>query len=357
MVCTVPTDKSGIPMVIFNLLSAIRQDEVEFGYVAINEPSDFYKEKLNKLGVKLYVIPRKLSNPIKYIRDLTQVSKDYDIIHVHGNSATMVLEMVAAKLGGIKYRMAHSHNTECNQRVIDFLARPLFYSLCNGRLACGVEAGKWLYRNRDFKVINNGIETQKFKFNPHVRTEMRERLGWGNNRIVGHIGNFVPQKNHEFIIKVFNELVKQDPDARLLLLGGGPLRQVVETQINDLHLADRVLLVGSVDNPQDYLNAMDIVLMPSRFEGLPLTLVEAQANGLKELIADTITKDVNISGNIKYLPLSLNEAIWAETLREMLSVPDDRSAVSHKAVLDTVNHGYDITYAGQELVDYYTSIR
>lgn len=355
-VCTVPTDKSGIPTVIFNLLSAINQEGIEFGYVAINEPSDSYKEKLKELGVKLYIIPRKLSNPLKYVKDLMHISKDYDIIHVHGNSATMVLEMVAAKLGGIKYRIAHCHNTKCSQRVIDFLARPLFYNLCNGRLACGIEAGKWLYRKRDFKVINNGIESQKFKFNPLMRDEVREHLGWEKNKIIGHIGNFVSQKNHEFLIRVFHEYTKQNPDARLLLLGDGPLKQDVESQINDLKLTDKVLLVGSVDNPQEYLNAMDLVVMPSRFEGLPLTLVEEQANGLQGLVADTITQDANISGNLKFLPLSSSEEIWTETLREMLRVPYDRSVLSRKAISDITKQEYDIVQVGENLIEYYASL-
>lgn len=362
-VCTVPTDTSGIPNVIFNLLDKFDYKNYEIGYVAINEPSDTYKEKLNRIGATLHVIPRKISNPLRYVYKLTKVAKEYEIIHVHGNSATMVLEMVAAKLAGVKFRIAHSHNTTCNMKLIDCLARPLFYRLCNGRLACGNEAGKWLFGDNEYKIVKNGISTEKFRFSPEKRDVMRRILDSTQEKcssekekitIVGHIGNFVEAKNHQFLIRVFKEYHKYNPNSKLLLLGIGFLMNKVKETVNNLGLANSVIFVGSVDNPQDYMNAMDIIAMPSLYEGLPLTLIEAQANGLPIIAADTITSDANISGNISYCPISeRNLDLWRRNLEEKLSCVGNRADNSQKAITLIKENGYDISLVTQELTDYY----
>lgn len=353
-VCTVPTDKSGIPNVIFNLLDRLDIDKYEMGYVSINEPSDFYKSKLDRINAKLFVVPRKLTNPLRYIFYLSRVAKDYDIIHVHGNSATMVLEMIAAKIAGVKVRIAHSHNTTCNMKSIDTLVRPLFYRLCNGRLACGIEAGKWLFKNKDFKIINNGIDVEKFRFDEILRASIRDQLRITREcLLIGHIGNFVRQKNHTFLIDIFHRFATLHPNSKLLLLGEGPLKTSIQSRVQSLGLSDCVIFAGSVNQPQEYMNAMDVVVMPSLFEGLPLTLIEEQANGLSIVAADTITPDANITGNISFLPLSANINNWVTSIQQILTMNYHHKKSSDKAISQIKSARYDIVSAVRTLEDYY----
>lgn len=355
LVCTVPTEKSGIPNVILNHLDSMRDSGIEFGYVSINEPSQNFREILNRNKVKVYVVPRRIRSAFRYVRLLSSIARGYDIVHVHGNSATMVLEMIAAKMAGVRFRIAHCHNTTCCQKLIDKLARPLFYSLCNGRIACGKEAGNWLFGSRDFKVINNGINVIKFKYRQEIRNNLRECFGIGNEPVIGHIGNFNYQKNHIFLIKIFKEVILRCPDARLLLLGDGPLKVEVKEQVIKAGLSEAVIWAGSVDNPQDYMNMMDLVIMPSRFEGLPLTMVEEQANGLTVLASDVITKDANITGKVFYKSLNDPVSEWADRAIEVLDKDKRNLRSSENYATQIRNAGFDINGIAQELIRYYNS--
>lgn len=326
----------------------------EIGYVAINEPDDFYRKKLDDLGVALHIVSRKLSTSLQYIKDLARVAKGYDIIHVHGNSATMVLEMIAAKIAGVKVRAAHSHNTTCSMKKIDACSRPLFHTLCNLRFACGKEAGKWLYGKRNFNIINNGIDCNRFVFNDGDRDRIRKELGINNETLIGHVGNFVEAKNHYFLIKVFKVVLDRGVDARLLLLGDGKLRKEIEQQVQVLDIDDKVIFAGSVDNTNEYLSAMDMVVMPSIFEGLPLTLVEEQANGLPVLASDVITADADMTGLVKYKSLEDSTLDWAEEIIDILSNRKRNLDESHKAINKIKDSGYDINLVSQNLVETYT---
>lgn len=356
-VCTVPTEKSGIPGVMFNLLEGMDLDGLDVGYVSINEPDDEFRQRLVSMGVKLVVIPRKLSNPISYVRSLARVAEGCDVMHVHGNSATMVLEMIAAKLANVPLRISHGHNTSCSMRVIDKLARPLFYHLCNGRLACGTEAGKFLYGKRDFKVINNGVKTERYRFDSIKRNSIRADLNIGEEEVViGHVGNFVPAKNHDFLIDVFAEYLKLNPNARLLMLGGGDLMDDAKSRTEGLGVSDKCIFAGSVSNPQDYMQAMDVVMMPSTFEGLPLTLVEEQANGLPILASDVITEDAEMTGLISFMSLEETAGRWAKKIDEILKNAPGRSIETSDMAIDKIYaNGFDIKGVAKDLKEYYES--
>ncbi len=353
LVNTVPTERNGVTGVVFNCLRAFRCDDMHVDLVAINEPDKSFTDAMEEVNGKVYVIPREIRHPLKYVRRLTKIARGYDIIHVHGNSATMVLEMVAARLAGVRLRIAHSHNTTCSMKSIDRIFRPLFYALCNARLACGVEAGKWLYGKRNFKVLNNGIDTGRFRYDSVKRTEIRKHLGIGDSYVIGHVGNFVEQKNHGFLIEVFHEILRLHPDARLMLLGSGALMDSIKTKAVNLGIIDRIIFLGSKDNPQDYFNAMDMVIMPSLFEGLPLTLVEEQANGLTVLAADTITADSDMTGLVNFESLEDSPSEWAKHAAKILesSVHDDNT--SAKAIKMIKSAGYDIAGVAESLLAFY----
>lgn len=356
LVCTVPTDKSGIPNVIFNILQGMDKNDMEIGYVSINNPSKIYSDKLKEYGIKLYVIHRKMTHPMKYVLELAKIARGYDIMHVHGNSATMLLEMTAARIGVVGVRAAHAHTTSCSMRWCDKICRPFFYAMCNCRFACSNAAAKWLFGNQESKIINNGIDTVKFQFNPGKRNLIRDKYGIEENTlIVGHVGNFVEAKNHDFLIDVFKAISKSVPKSKLLLLGDGNLLDKFRTKVHNLELDDKVIFAGSVDNPEDYMSAMDVVIMPSLFEGLPLTLVEEQANGLRCVVADTITRDADMSGNLTFLSLDAPVSEWvSKTLKVVDECGEEkRQKRSEKAIEDIRNNGYDITQIGKDLKNYY----
>lgn len=353
MVNTVPTERNGITNVIFNLISAFDRNKIEIGYVAINNPEVSIQKYLKDLGVRLYIVPRRISSSIQYIKRLANISRNYDIVHVHGNSATMSLEMIAAKLGHVSLRIAHSHNSSCVMKSIDRLFRPIFYKLCNGRLACGKKAGEWLYRNRDFIIINNGIDTEKFRYNEKIREDIRSQLYLKDNIVIGHVGNFDYAKNHPFIFEIFKDLLSINNKARLMLVGGGSKFDEYTQLTKDLGIYDKVIFTGKVSNPNDYMSAMDLIIMPSIFEGFPLTLVEEQANGLRCIVSDTITKEVNISGNVYFLSLDKSTNEWAHYINNVLSVNDDRVSLSNEAISSINSSEYGIKIIADRLLHYY----
>lgn len=351
---TVPTEENGITNVIFNLLSAFPKGLDSIGYVAINKPTLKYAKLIRELGLRLFVLPRKITSPIEYIKRLRIVAKEYDIMHVHGNSATMVLEMIAAKLAGVKLRIAHSHNTTCEKKLIDKMMRPLFYSLCNGRLACGVEAGKWLFGKRHFKIINNGIDSDRFRFNQTSRGKIREQYGMTEKIVVGNVGNLLIQKNHTFLLDIFSELSKTISNSILLLVGDGPLKKRLQEKAEILGIKDKVIFTGSIDNPEDYMSTMDIVVMPSLFEGLPLTLVEEQANGLSCIVSDAITRDVNLTANVKFLPLNGDVKKWASTVLMIIHKDNySREDKTNDAIGKIRSKKFDINTIAKDLKNYY----
>lgn len=356
IVNTVPTERNGITNVILNLFKYFDLKDCSIDFVTINNPEPSIIKIVESRGGKVFTIPRKIKNPFKYIRQLSRLAKGYDVMHVHGNSATMILEMIAAKIADVKLRIAHSHNTSCSMHIMDNLSRPLFYALCNGRLACGKEAGKWLFRNRNFLVINNGIDTEKFRFNQKIRDSIRKNLGWNNYKIIANVANFVEAKNHEFLISVFANLCNIRSDVRLLLLGDGPLIDNAKKLADELGLVNNIHFAGAVPNVNEYLSAIDLIIMPSKFEGFPLTLVEEQANGLKAIVSDRVTKDADMTGLLSLIPLNKGTKYWAENILKILDNGIERNASCSSRSIDMIKKaGYDIHSSAQKLKNYYIS--
>ena len=352
---TVPTDKNGITNVIFNYLKAMGND-VAFDYVAINNPDAFYVNFLEEKGATLYSLKRK--NVLRYIWSLCKIIKqnNYDAIHVHGNSHTVVLELLAAKLAGCKVRIVHAHSTGCNSVALHKLLAGLFDSLCTDCLACGEEAGKFMFGNKPFKIINNGVDVEKFSFNNKAREAFRVKLALTETDIlIGHVGYFMPVKNQSFLVDVFAELAKRDSRYHLVLIGDGAMRTEIEQKVAYLGFTNKVTFTGNIDNVSEFLNAIDIVIMPSLYEGLPLTIVEQQANGLQCIVSDTITKEVDKTGNLCFVSLNASISEWVQSI-ENCNCKQGREQRSKKAVNDIAKEGYSIQTEAKQLVGFYKSV-
>ena len=356
---TVPTEKNGITNVIFNYLGAASNHAIQMDVLMINDAEQNYKTQVVKYGGKPIVIKRSAKNIVSYFSKIVQVIRNnkYDAVHIHGNSHTMVLELLAAKIGGCKVRITHSHNTTCNCLVLHKLLTPLFNSLYTHGLACGKEAGIWQYGNRPFTIINNGIDTNRFVFNHDVRITIRQKLGLTDEQIlIGNVGHFWGKvKNQSFIVDVFSELVKRDNNYHLVLIGDGAMRPEIEKKVDSLGLNDKVTFTGNINNVSDYLNAIDLIVMPSLFEGLPLTLVEQQANGLQCIVSDTITKEVDKTGNLCFVSLNASISEWVQSI-ENCNCKQGREQRSKKAVNDIAKEGYSIQTEAMQLVGFYKSV-
>lgn len=354
MINTVPMEKNGITNVICNLVTNINNENIQIDCVAINEADLSYNNILKKHGGKLYVIPQRLSRPITYLKRLVSLIRKnrYDCVHAHGNSHTLALELFAAKIAGCHFRIAHSHSTSCKYKAINKLLTPLFGLCCTGRIACSAEAGKWMFGQKKFLIINNGINTTKFKFDLNERIRIRNNYCISKDTLViGHVGEFNNVKNQSFLVSVFSEILKKK-NAVLMMVGQGNQEKAVAEKVEDLGIKDSVIFVGAVDNVSDYLSVFDVIIMPSFFEGFPLTLVEEQASGLSCFVSDCITKQTNLTGNVYYLSLKTSECDWASAVLEGL-YGDDRSSISEKSIDLIEKRGYSIQTETHKLEKYY----
>lgn len=324
-------------------------------YIAstIKEESNIVKQFLS-LDCKIVHFPNRRTDPVQYFFALFNFIRKHhiEVIHANGNSATLAVEMLAAKLGGCKKRIAHSHNTRCDQIRADKLLRPLFYATYTDGLACGRDAGIWLFQNRKFTVIKNGRDVARFQFNKDKRESMRRLLGINDGVAFGHVGGFVDQKNHAFILDIFKSILALSPNAKLFLMGDGVNRKIIEEKANKMGLKDNIIFTGNVDNVEDYLDAMDVMLLPSLFEGLPLSVIEWQASGLPCLISDRVTRDCALTSLVNFMSLNCSPDEWAGRLLEL--VPDqDRMMASATAIREIKKAGYDIKDSAEALKNIY----
>lgn len=283
--------------------------------------------------------------PISYYFMLKKLIKNekYDIVQVHGSSSMMLVHLLAAKRAGVKVRIAHCRNTKSDHKLLHKILLPAFRKTYNVAFACGREAGEWLFgKNADFMVVPNGKDVDVFKYNDVVRKEYREKYNLDDKIVIGHIGNFNYQKNHDYLINIFNELASRNDKYRLVLVGKGDLQNEIKQKVKKLGLDDKVLFLGQVpvDEVAKLLNMMDIMVFPSRFEGFPNVLIEWQMNGLPCVISDAITKDVRITDLVRFMSLEKDAKDWADEIENVCIM--DRN-VSQDVILEQIREtGYDI---------------
>ena len=317
MVITTDVGFNGITSVVMNYYRNINRDKIQFDFAIAEKIHNTIENEINNLGGRVFKLPSRKKNTLKYVKALKRIvkEKEYEIVHVHGNSGTLYLDIHALKKAGVSVRIAHSHNSTCNHKIIHKLFKRKLNSEMTVGIACSKLAGDWLF-NSDYTIINNGIDIDKFIFRQNIRGKYRKEMGLEDKFVIGHIGHFSYQKNHEYLINIFKKIHDKDKKAILMLIGDGKLRSEIEEQINKLGLKDAVLILGKRQDVAELMQAMDVFILPSRFEGLPVVLVEAQANGLKCITSDVVTKEAKITGKLKYISLSENVEYWANKVME-----------------------------------------
>lgn len=303
----------------------------------------------------IYKFEYRDTNQLKYFIKLLNLihRRRYDVVHANGQSATLAVEMLAAQLGGCKLRVAHSHSSKCLHQKAHKLLMPLFKVTCNDAIACSKEAGDWLFGDRSYWLLNNGIDVEHFRFNKEKRLEYRKLLKLDEKTVaVCHIGAFEPWKNHKFLLEVFDELKKVTSDYRLFLFGiDGTSRTDIQNKIKKLKLEDTVIYMGATDKIFNYLQAMDLMLLPSWYEGFPVTAVECQANGLPCIISDTVTSDVRITELVEQLPINSGTKPWVNAILKHGIETDCRADEKYLRALK--DNGFDIKNNAEKLKKHY----
>lgn len=356
-ILVINTASSSIGNGIFSIAYSyvkLSHDLYQYDFVFAGRKTEEAKELLSILGVNvIYPKYSRLKQPLRYKKWLTNFIKNnaYDIVHVHGNSATMYIEINSSRIAGVKKRIAHCHSTSCK---FVFLHKLLVNSLnkeLTDAVACSYEAGLWIFDDQ-FTILHNGIDSKSFCFNEKSRNTIRSEMGLSNKFIIGQVGYLSKEKNQLFSLNLLHKLCALNFDVVLLLLGEGAYYDCLLEKANELDVQDRVLFLGKKKNIYDYYSSMDVFLLPSLFEGFGLSIIEAQANGLPCIASNNVPKATKMNEHTEYLNLE-DERSWIERIDKVYKSSLDRNEESIKCINVIKENGFDIHDCIHQLIDLY----
>lgn len=347
----------GVESIIMNYYRHIDKDKIQFDFIVDEDSTIIPIDEIKKLGGKVIMVPpyQKLH---KYMIKLIKVFKDneYQIVHSNINSLS-VFPMIAAKIAGVKIRIAHNHSTSNNKEIkktlVKNMLKPFSKIFPNEYFACSELAGKWLfgdgfYNEGRVKLIKNAIDISKFIYNEDKRNCIRKEMELEDKFVIGHVGRFMFQKNHDFLIEIFNEVNKIDDNVYLLLIGEGELENSIYEKVEKLGLTSKVKFLGIREDVNDIMQAMDVFVFPSRYEGLGMVAIEAQAAGLKTIVSDEIPIEAKVTELLEYCNLEQTPKEWAIKILESNNgyLRLDRSK-------EIEENGYEIKKASKKLEKIY----
>lgn len=347
---------TGISTVMMNYCKALNKNKFDLTIIAGFPVAEQYEKDALECGIKIVSLPSRHNDPLKHYAKLFKALKigNYDIVHDHGNSSMMAVELTIAKIAGVKIRIAHSHNSTCPNRKIHKILNPYFRKIYTKALACGVLAGNWLFGTNNFEVLPNGFHTENFAFDSTARDNIRRELHVRDRFIIGHIGRFNEQKNQSYLLKIFEKIAKKRNDSVLLLVGTGPDFKKIASLVDAHPYKNQIILYGVTLNTQALYSAMDVFVLPSRHEGLPVVLLEAQISGLPCIVSDRVTKEMDF-GNVYWQSIDADPEVWAEKLLDVsLSKEIDRQNYykNHKTQITI----YDIERTVKQLEHIYVEL-
>lgn len=344
----------GVEAVVMNYYRNIDRSKIQFDFICDEDSTNIPYDEIKKLGGKVILIPQ-YQKVFKYHKKLKQVLKEenYKIVHSHINTLS-VFSLFAAKCARVPVRIAHSHSTtnkkEWKKNLMKQALRPFSKKYATDYFVCTEHAGRWLFGDRTFErgkvsIINNAIDLDIFKYDEKLRKGKRKKLKIKDDTlVVGHIGRFVAQKNHTFLIDIFNELHKKKKNSILLLIGQGPLMDEIKEKVEILGISDSVKFLGQRDDVNELYNVMDLFLFPSLYEGLGMVLIEAQANGLPCIASTEVPKIADISNNVQFYDLNDSIDIWLKNYE------------TNRFKFICKNCIYDIKKEAEKLEKYYMKI-
>ena len=343
-IATTPLQWDGLTEVLISLFDHAPAGKVKgcavLGMGALEE----FETGLKARGVKTVRVPQRNRHIIGYMLALMKILKQghFDVVHIHGNSATMAIEACIARLFKVKVRISHCHNTRTNHPFIHRILRNRLNRDITLAAACGKDAGEFLY-DSDFTVIPNCIKVSDFEYNESVRSRIREELKLGQEILIGHVGRFSYQKNHDFLIEVFEEVHRKNTGTKLLLIGSGELEDDIRKKVARKNLSNAVVFTGNVHNVNEYMQAMDVFVLPSRYEGLSITAIEAQAAGLPCFFSGDVSAETKKSDRVTFLSTGGEESakIWADSILEAVTGEPETNDKRCCGAGDIKKAGYD----------------
>lgn len=352
-------DRAGIETMLMNYYRHIDREKVQFDFLCNKRKAGAYDDEIKKMGGRIYHTPG--LNPARYPRYLKYMEElfkknHYHIIEAH-NDAMGVYALYAAKINHIPVRIFHAHSTSIPKDwklPIKFVCKVLLPANTNQHFSCSVAAGRYYFGSKainNYELIPNAIEVGRFVFNKKSRDFIRKQYGLVGRHIVGHVGRFMAEKNHTFLIDIFAEIEKRDPLAILVLLGDGELLEKIKKKVKRKGLQDKVFFIGNVGNANEWYNVFDVFVLPSLWEGLPVVGVEAQANDLPCIFSDSVTKEIAIAQRVEFIPLKSSTFQWAEAIMSSFCI----TTRNNNTELIT-DHNYNIVFEAKKLQNRYMKL-
>ena len=346
----------GVEAVVMNYYRNIDKKKIQFDFIFDDDSNDIPYDEIEKLGGKVILIPP-YQKVFKYHKELKRVlmSGNYKIVHSHINTLS-VFSLFAAKKAGVPVRIAHSHSTtnkkEWKKNLLKLVLRPLSKKYATHYFACTEHAAKWMFGdNEDTYILNNAIDLDKFKYSKQIREEKRKELKIKEDTfVIGHIGRFVKQKNHEFIIDVFNEIHKENKNAMLLLVGQGPLTDEIKEKVKELKLTKNVKFLGQRNDVNELYQVFDLFLFPSLYEGLGMVAIEAQTSGLQCIASTEVPSIAKVTDNLEFLELDDTIEMWKNVIL------DKQNKKRKSYVTEVKKAGYDIKTEVKKLEEKYIEL-
>ncbi len=347
-------NSGGVEAVVMNYYRAMDRTQVQFDFFVHKTSSFPQREEIERLGGRYYFLPQ-YTRVFSYHRTLKRLLQENKYIAVHSHINTMsFFSLFAAFRAGVPVRICHNHSTaywgEGVKTLLKYMLRPFAKLFATDYFACGERAGRWMYGNRCFKqgkvhVLPNAVDIERYRFRKDARTALRQTFSIAEETLtIGHVGRYTYAKNHAFLLDIFAALHQEKPDSVLLLVGEGELETQIRKRIHALGLDDCVLLPGVRDDVNKIYSAMDVLCLPSYYEGMPVVLVEAQASGLPCVVSDRVTDEIKSLHLIKRLSISETTAKWQQALI---------SAGSAKRAGSAEQNEFDVSLHAKRLTHFY----
>ena len=348
-------EAGGTQALLLSIYRKIDRSKVQFDFVVEYPDKQCYDDEITALGGKIYYTSvRKDLNVMKFQRELYQILKEhteYKIVHVHAYTIGYFCLRTAQK-AGVPVRIAHSHSNGIvhdKKYFIKLLMQKLFLVHATDFMACSEEAGKYLFKGKDYVVLNNAIDSSKFIANMAVRNDLRDELGLNDKFVVGHVGRLCPEKNHKFLIDVFAQIKKIKKNAVLVLVGKGPLEQEIRQDVFDMGLTENVLFLGNRKDMARIYQAMDVFVFPSLFEGLGIVAVEAQTAGVPVVGSEGIPPEIEITPIFYRVNIMDGARKWAE-----VAVDATQNSFCHTNLQQyVIEAGFDMDSTANMIQKYY----
>lgn len=346
--------RGGLETMLMNYFRNIDRSKVQFDFLVHRDFEADYDKEILSLGGRIYHLPQLNPFSRKYHKAMDSFFAEhpYQIVHSHLDCMS-AYPLSHAKKAGVPVRIAHAHNKSQDKNIkypLKILSKSLIPKYATHLFACGAEAGLWMFNGRKFQILYNAIDSSIYIYSEQIRREVREELQLGNKLVIGHVGRFSPQKNHEFIVSLFYELQKRKSDSVLILMGGGKDRQQIEKIVQELDIGSKVVFTGIRSDVNRLMQAMDVFLFPSLYEGLPVAMIEAQAAGLPCVISENIPEETIITDLVSRRALEAPVSEWIDKiLKAGQKERRDQTVQIRKA-------GYDIKENAERLQDFYMKV-